>query len=238
MLPPPSKQSLPIPPPMTPAERIFMLLVSIFITALITTNLIAGKLIILFGWTLPVSVFVYPFTFILVDIIAELYSSKQAKLMILSGFIVSILTTSLVWIAHRLPVDPNSPIDQVAFTQTLGFLPGIVISSLVAYLLAQFIDLLIFIYLSRLFNRQYLWLRTSIAKLISQLLDSLVVITIAWVIWPKLIPNQPIQPISLEIWKSMLVGQYFFKAIFALLETPLVYIGIHLIRPYLKTNSF
>jgi len=90
------------------SERIFMVLVSFFIASLILTNLIAGKYFTCWGLPLSSSTLVYPFTFVMTDIVSEIYGIQRAKLLVSIGFIVSIVVTTFVWIANQLPIDPKS----------------------------------------------------------------------------------------------------------------------------------
>jgi hypothetical protein len=215
------------------SEKVFMSLATIFITSLVLTNLIAGKYFVCFGLPLSCGDLVYPFTFWITGIVSEIYSTKHARLLVLAGFIVSIVAASLVWIAIQLPIDARSPIDQATFSQTLGLLPGIVIGSMTAYLIAQFVDVQLFAYLRKRTAQKHLWLRNNISSLVSQLLDTLIVVTIALVVWPSLSSNTHIRAIDWEVWKRILLGQYLFKAILTLSATPLMYMSVYVLKRWI-----
>jgi uncharacterized integral membrane protein (TIGR00697 family) len=218
------------PATITLQERIFMILVSFFIASLILTNLIAGKYFTCWGLPLSSSTLVYPFTFVMTDIVSEIYGIQRAKLLVSIGFIVSIVVTGFVWIANKLPIDPASPIDTTSFKQIFGLFPGIVLGSMIGYLAAQFVDVQVFEYIRTISNNKHLWLRNNLSTLTSQLLDTIIVVTIAWIIWPMIDGNPATKPIEWHLWGKIVLGQYLFKAILALLDTPVVYGGVYLIE--------
>ena len=218
------------------AALTFMVLASIFVASLVLTNIIAGKYFVLMGLPISCSTLVYPFTFLITDIITEVYGPKKAKMLVLIGFTVSMMTTVLVLIAKQLPIAANSPIDQAAFSQVLGLLPGFVIGSMVAYLVAQFVDVHIFEYLRALFKQKNLWIRNNGSTLVSQLLDTIIATSISLVIWPMLDGNAATQPINWQLYKNFVMGQYLFKCFLALLDTPFVYAGTYFIKRWIGSQ--
>lgn len=220
-------------PDMALSEKIFMILASIFITSLMLTNVIAGKYFKFFGLPLSCSTLVYPFTFVVTDIVSEVYGLHRARLLVLAGFIVSIVVTMLVWIANQLPIAPTSPIDAAAFSQLFGLFPGVVLGSMIGYLTAQFIDVQIFEYLRIITKNKHLWVRNNFSTLASQLVDTIIVVTIAWVIWPIIDGNTATQPIGWQVWSKIVMGQYLFKGLLALLDTPFVYVSTYLIEKWI-----
>jgi uncharacterized integral membrane protein (TIGR00697 family) len=214
-------------------ERFFIILTTVFIASLVLTNLIAGKYFVCFGLPLSCSALVYPFTFLVTDIISEIYGSKQARLLVWGGLLVSITNTTLIWITTKLPIDIHSPIKEHAFNQTLGLVPGIVIGSMIAYIIAQFVDVQVFAYVRKYTGQKHLWLRNNASTLASQLLDTVIVVTFSLVIWPMFNKDQHIEPVGWELWKQIVLGQYLLKGILTLLETPLVYISIYWIKRWI-----
>lgn len=215
------------------AEKIFMVLTSIFIASLILTNTIAGKYFTFLDLPLSSSTLVYPFTFVITDIVSEIYGLERAKLLVKIGFIVSIVVTIFIWLTNQLPIDPSSPIDGEAFNQIFGLFPGIVLGSMIGYLTAQFVDVQIFEYLRIICKSKHLWIRNNLSTLTSQLLDTIIVVTIAWVIWPMLDGNSSTYPIGWDLWGKIVLGQYLFKGMLAFLDTPVVYASIYLIEKWI-----
>lgn len=217
------------------AQVIFMILSSIFITSLILTNLIAGKFFLIFNRQISCSILVYPLTFMVTDIISEVYGKYKAKMLVITGFIVSISITIIIWIANILPIHPESPVDQKAFSQIFGIMPGIVFGSMLAYLSSQFIDVKIFEIFRNLAPNQ-LWIRNNCSTAFSQLIDTIMVVTISLVIWPKIDKNCTIDPINFKTWIDIIFGQYIFKAIMAILDTPFVYYGVYITKKNIGIN--
>ena len=218
---------------MPTSERIFIGLTSFFIALLVLTNVIAGKYITFLGFPISCSILVYPFTFVIADIVSEVYGMQRAKMLVITGFIVSFVVAILVWIANILPIAPTSPIDHLSFSQIFGMLPGIVVGSMVGYLVSQFLNVRLFDYLRILTKNRYLVIRNIICMLISQFLDTIIVITISWVIWPMLDKNSTSHPVRLEVWIQMLIGQYIFKGLMAFLDTPLMYVSTYFIKKHI-----
>ncbi|MCG8341046.1 MAG: queuosine precursor transporter [Cytophagales bacterium] len=219
------------------SEGAFMVLASIFITCVVLSNVIAGKFFIFLGLPLSCAVIIYPITFLITDIISEIYGPKRAKILVLSGFGVSILITILVWIANKVPIANDSPVDEKSFNQIFGLLPLIMFSAMIAYLTAQFVDIQAFEFWRKLSHKRYLWLRNNASTLLSQLVDTVVGMTIAMVIWPMVDGNEHTQPVGIQLWIQIVLGQYSFKAVLALLDTPFVYAGVHLTKKWIGLQS-
>ncbi len=218
------------------AEQAFMVFVSVFITSWVVTNLIAGKYFFLLGWPLSCGVIIYPVIFLALNIVAEVYGIKRARMLIVSGAVVNVLIAGLIWIANIAPIAPISPVDATSFARAFGLLPGIVLGSLVAYLTAHLVDMYLFESLRKLSNKKYLWLRSNGAALCSQLVDTAMVVTIALVLWPMFDDNEQTQSINQQLWQKVVVSQYFFKGLLALLTTPLVYAGVHMTQKWIGSQ--
>lgn len=208
----------------TRADRVYLLLAGIFLGALVMTNAIAGKFFVLFGQPLSCGIIAYPVTFLATDLISELYGERRATLVVKVGFVVSVFVTLVVWLAGQAPIFVQSPVSSEAFNQVFGLLPGIVFGSMIAYLTAQFIDVRLFEFWRRLTGGRKLWLRNNASTVVSQLVDTVLVVTIALVVWPSIDANPATNPIDGPTWQGIVVGQYLFKAAIALLDTPFFYL--------------
>ena len=207
------------------AERLYLLLAGIFLGALVMTNAIAGKFFVFFGQELSCGIIAYPVTFLVTDLISELYGRERATLVVKVGFVVSVFVTLVVWIANLAPIYDRSPVSDEAFNMVFGLLPGIVFGSMIAYLTAQFIDVQLFEFWRDLTNGRHLWLRNNASTVFSQLVDTILVVSIALVLWPVVDNNPATTPIDGETWRGIIIGQYLFKAAIALLDTPLFYLS-------------
>ncbi len=215
------------------AERVYVLLVSAFVGVLLITNVITAKYFRLGHIVLTAGALTYPFTFSLLDIISELYDKKRAVLAIWMGLIVSIFMTAVIQLASFTPAYAYSPVSQEVFQLVFGFTPGIVVGSMVAYLTAQFTDIYLFDWGRKLTRGKHLWLRNNVSTLLGQLVDTLLFGLIAWIAWPLLGWSTSLTPLSWSAWYQLMVNEYTFKVVFTLLNTPLVYLGVYVIRRWI-----
>ncbi|ACE05681.1 hypothetical protein Aasi_0238 [Candidatus Amoebophilus asiaticus 5a2] len=216
------------------SERIYVILVGLFLGVLLLTNIITSKYITIGHLTLTAGAITYPFTFSLLDIISEAYGKNKAKMVIWMGLMASLFMTFITYLANIIPIYEHSPVPQSAFQLVFGFTPGIVLGSMVAYMIAQLIDVYLFELIRRVTKGKYLWLRNNISTLVGQLFDTAIFAGIAWMIWPLLGLTQGIEPISWNTWYQITINEYMFKVFFSFINIPLVYIGVYLVKRYIK----
>tara|TARA_Y100001935_G_scaffold169857_1_gene140165 strand:+ start:125 stop:1030 length:906 start_codon:yes stop_codon:yes gene_type:complete len=163
-------------------ERLYLIFTGIFIASLVACNLIFQKF---FTWNflgitfeLSVGIIAYPVTFIVTDLISELYGKRRANQVVLAGFFASIFTTLLVMVAINATTVGWSPIDSETFNRVFGLTGPAFFASMVAYLTAQLIDVRIFHFWKRLTKGKYLWLRNNASTMFSQLVDTSVILII------------------------------------------------------------
>ncbi|MES3630781.1 MAG: queuosine precursor transporter [Longimonas sp.] len=220
----------------TRAEIAFLMLAGVFIGALVMTNAIAGKFFVLFGQELSAGIIAYPVTFLVTDLISELFGRKRASTVVGVGFVVSVFVTLVVWIAGQMPVYEASPVSQEAFDMVFGLMPGIVLGSMIAYLTAQYIDVQIFEWLRGLTKGKYMWIRNNGSTFFSQLVDTTMVVTIALVWWPQIDGNPQTEAIAWSTWQGIVFGQYVFKIGIAALDTPVLYVCEHWLREWIEAD--
>lgn len=218
----------------TATERVYVVLLSLFISILLLTNVITSKYIQLGPFTFTAGSWTYPFTFLLIDLITEVYGKRRAKLAIWLGLLSSILMTGIIYAANSVPTYAHSLVSQRSFEVVFGFTPGIVIGSMAAYLVGQQIDVYIFDWLRRFTSGKYLWLRNNIATLIGQLFDTAIFAAIAWVFYPMVDTQQVIEPITWETWHQITRNEYMLKVVFTFINMPLVYVGVYWVKRYIK----
>lgn len=214
-------------------ERAYLLLAGIFLGALVMTNAIAGKFFVLFGQELSCGIIAYPVTFLVTDLLSEVYGRERARLVVKVGFVVSVFVTLVVWIANQAPIYSRSPVTDEAFNMVFGLLPGIVFGSMVAYLAAQLVDVHLFEFWRRLTRGRHLWLRNNASTVFSQLVDTVLVVTIALVLWPEVDGNAQTTPLDAGTWWGIVVGQYLFKVGIAAADTPFFYLGTRALRRWI-----
>ena len=214
-------------------ERFYMILTAIFIASLVTCNLIFQKF---FTWTalgipnfaLSVGIIAYPVTFIVTDLISELYGKRRANQVVLSGFFASVFTVVLVYVAMAVPTADISPLDNATFEKVFGLSGPAFFGSMLAYLTAQFIDIRIFHFWKRLTEGKYLWLRNNASTMCSQLVDTSVILVILC----------SAGVIPWESFYSLLWMGWMFKVFVALIDTPIIYFCLWLLKDKIQPTSY
>ena len=203
--------------PNSPAMPLVALAMS-FKTLLVVANLIAVKPIGIGTWVLPASIIAYPFTFLVTDTISELYGRKVVSRIVWYGFGLSVAMVILIYIAKILP-GAGFWESQDAYDAILGSVPRIVLGSQIAYIASQNSDVFIFHYVRRLTNGRHLWLRNNASTTVSQAIDTVLFISIAFG-----------GTVPLATLGTMILTQYVAKVCIAAVDTPLVYALVGAIR--------
>lgn len=185
------------------------LLKCIFITSLIIANIAAAKVVSFWGLVVPAAIVAYPLTFLMTDVIGEIWGKEEANKTVKLGFVCQLVSLVLIGLAIVLPVADFAN-NQAEFKSILGQSFRVVCASMIAYLAAQFNDVLIFHKLKEKCEGKHKWLRNNVSTMVSQLLDTAIFITIAFI---GVVPN---------IW-TMIVSQYLVKMFYAVLDTPFFY---------------
>lgn len=187
-----------------------MLLNGIFLATVIVSNIVASKVVSFGGLVIPAAIVGYPISFLMTDVIGEIWGKKEASRTVKLGLICQLLSLTLIGLSIALPVAPFAD-NQAEFQSIMGQSFRVVAASLTAYLLAQFNDVFIFHKLKEKTNGKHKWLRNNLSTMGSQLIDTAIFITIAFI---GTVPN---------IW-VMIASQYLVKFIYALLDTPFFYL--------------
>ncbi|MEC9105766.1 MAG: queuosine precursor transporter [Candidatus Neomarinimicrobiota bacterium] len=204
-------------------DQFYLVLAGIFIASLVTCNLIANKFVTV---DLGFKVFIvsagilpYPLTFLVTDLISELYGQKKANLVVFSGFIASLFVLLFLWLGGQFNSIPSSIVDDVTYNSVFRNAWRLIAASMVAYLIAQFIDVRIFHFWKKLTNGKHLWLRNNGSTIASQLVDTSLVICILFVgVWK---PDQII---------SAIFDGWMFKMLMAFIDTPIIYGILYLLK--------
>lgn len=201
-------------------DTIFLILSGIFIACLICSNLILQKFFTAnffsFNFVLSVGIIPYPITFLCTDLISEIYGKNKANQVVIAGFVSSLFILFIIMIANTVEAVSWSPVSQETFNQVFGLFTPAVIASLLAYLVAQFIDIRVFHFWKDLTDGKHLWLRNNGSTIFSQLIDtSLVLLVLCF-----------FNVISWHNFNNLFINGFTFKLIFALADTPFFYLGV------------
>ena len=204
-------------------DQLYLVLSGIFIASLVTCNLIANKFVTV---DLGFKVFIvsagilpYPLTFLVTDLISELYGQRKANLVVFSGFIASLFVLLFLWLGGQFNSIPDSLVNDEIYNSVFQNAWRLIAASMVAYLFAQFIDVRIFHFWKKLTNGKHLWLRNNGSTIASQLVDTTLVICILFVgVWET------------DQIKSAIIDGWLFKMLMAFLDTPIIYGILHLLK--------
>ena len=190
---------------------LFVFAVAIFITCLITANIIASKLVSVVGLVLPAGTIIFPISYIFGDILTEVYGYRQARRVIWLGFLCNLLAVVAIWVAQVLPAAPFWD-GQAAYERILGYTPRLLAASFAGYLVGEFANSFVLAKMKIATQGRWLWTRTIGSTLVGEGLDSLVFITLAFV---GTIPSGAML--------SVIVTQWLVKSAYEALATPLTY---------------
>ena len=212
------------------AQKLYFFLSSIFITALVVSNLIFQKF---FSWypfnfevfgiklfELSVGVLPYPVTFLITDIVSEIFGKRKANQVVVMGILASIFSIGLLLLGDVLPASSTSPIDDKTFNLVFSASPLAVLASMSAYLIAQFLDIRIYHFWKQLTKGKYLWLRNNFSTFSSQIIDSTTVIALLCIF----------DILAWDLFLGLVLSSITFKILVAVIDTPLLYLFVGLIR--------
>ncbi len=218
--------------PLPRRDRVYIFLAILFVTLLVLTNIIGQKLFLLFGQTLTAGLITYPATFLITDIVSEIYGKRRADRMVIMGFLMTLVMLIIVQLSIALPASPiwasTIAIDmpdgtamQNAWLASFGVGGWLVTGSMCAYLTAQLTDNWLFHFWREFTQGKHLWLRNNGSTMISQLVDTFIVNSFlfygafGWEFVAGL---------------KVMAVIYLFKLAIAAGDTPLCYLGIYLLR--------
>lgn len=205
-------------PEQRPVDFVFLALASLFLASLIVCNLIANKFLTVdLGFrvfTLSAGALPYPITFLATDLLSEIYGKRRATLVVWSGFVALGFTLLALYLGAQFPAIEQSPVSDAVYTAAFQNAPRVIAASMTAYLIAQVLDVRLFHFWRALTNGRHLWLRNNASTVVSQLLDSVLVVLVLFI---GRLPGAELAALIWELW--------LFKTLVALADTPLFYLG-------------
>ena len=212
------------------ANNIYLILAGLFITSLVASNLIFTKIfywypfdINLMGvklFELSVGILPYPLTFLITDLISEIYGQKKADQVVITGIFASIFSIGLIFISSQVPAIEGSPINDATFNSVFLNAPLAVLASMLTYLFAQFIDIRIYHYWKKLTKGKHLWLRNNFSTFTSQFVDTFTIVSL--LILFGILPQ--------DKFLVLIISGFIFKVIVAILDTPRLYLFVWMFR--------
>jgi queuosine precursor transporter len=236
--------------------RLFLVLAGFFIANALIAELMGSKLFSLeasvgldpvnlqffgesFSFNLTAGVLLWPVVFIMTDIINEYYGPKGVRF--LSYFTIILISYAFIMFFLAIQLSPAGfwqkdyyagvPDSNRAFAAIFGQSQSIIVASLIAFLVAQLLDVYVFHQIKRVTGEKSIWLRATGSTLISQFIDSFVVLFIAFYVAPRLAGN--IRPWTFAQVMAICVGNYIYKFVVAVVLTPVIYLVHGIIERYL-----
>lgn len=238
--------------------RLFLILGGFFIANALIAELMGVKLFSLeetlgiqqlrlpilgneFSFNLTAGVLLWPVVFIMTDIINEYYGMKGVRF--LSFLTVGLISYAFIMFQGAIHLTPAGfwisnyegqgvPHADKAYRAIFGQSSWIIVGSLVAFLVGQVLDVFIFHKIKKATGENRIWLRATGSTLVSQFVDSFIVLFIAFYIGPRLSGGQA-QPWGFDLVMTICIGNYIYKFLMALLMTPVIYLVHHRIEKYL-----
>ncbi len=196
----------------------FVVIASIFVTCLITANIIAVKLIFLFGFLVPAGIIIFPLSYLFGDVLTEVYGYGAARRVIWLGFACNLLAVIAIYLGGLAPAAPFWH-NQAAYETILGFTPRLLLASFIAYLVGEFTNSFVLAKLKIATKGHWLWTRTIGSTLLGEGVDTIIFISIAF--W-GIIPSQ--------LLLTAILTQWAFKVLYEVIATPFTYLVVGFLK--------
>ncbi len=231
-------------------DILFLSLAGVFITSLVLGNVIGTtKFVTIFSFvmpewlqsitpslvrdgslyimSIPVGLLAYPFTFLVTDLISELFGRKKAQLIVWIGFFLNMYLLLLMSVGHWFPNTYGVSGGLNLFEGVYDFVIANTVSSMIAYLIAQSVDVRLFHFWKRVTKGRYLWIRNNGSTMFSQLVDSTLILSILY-----FSGNLGENITTLGMLGILIINSYLFKFFFALFDTPIFYLAVWYFKDY------
>lgn len=207
------------------AEKLYLGLAAIFIASLVSCNLIFQKFFIwnplgVFRFEVSVGILPYPITFLITDIISEIYGKKRANQVVIVGLFSTVFVMGVVALADIVPATEWSPVSDETFSMVFGLTGVAVAASMFAFLIAQFVDIRIYHFWKRITKGKHLWIRNNFSTVSSQFIDTCAVLLLLC----------GFGAIGWDKFSALLLNGFLFKVIVAFFDTPFLYLFVNLIK--------
>lgn len=212
------------------AHNIYLILAALFIASLVASNLIFQKFFYWYPFDIQihgvklfevsVGLLPYPITFLITDILSEIYGKKKANQVVITGIFASLFSLGIIYLGKYSPATNWSPVNDDTFDLVFGAAPLAVLASMLAYLFAQFVDIRVYHFWKKFTEGKHLWLRNNFSTFSSQIIDTLTVLVLLCCF----------EIISWDKFLGLFISGVIFKIFIALLDTPLLYISVYWFR--------
>lgn len=204
-------------------ETVFLVLAGVFVTHALLGELIGGKLFELGGYLMSIGVIPWPIVFITTDLVNEYYGPRAVRRLTLLTIGLIVYAFLILYLCISVRASPISPVNDAAFAMVFGQSLWIIVGSIVAFALSQLLDALVFVLAKAKTGGRLLWLRAVGSTVVSQLVDTFVINTVAFGLPGKLSAAEVVE---------LSFTNYTYKFVIALATLPFIYAGHELLDRY------
>lgn len=193
---------------------------TVYLVSLFAANTLGSKLMpFLFGTQLSVAVFSFPFVFLTTDVVGEIYGKKTARLFVIAGALSIAIFLLYSGISAAMPWGSRALWVKDSYNQIFGLSARMAVASLLAYVIAEYQDVLSFFFFKQNIGAKYFWVRSTLSNIWSQFLDTVIFMTVAF------LGVYPLKTLALII-----IPWWLYKVVMGMLYSPLSYLGLRLLR--------
>lgn len=193
------------------------ILLGLFVAAIVAANLLGTKIADFWIAVASVGIFMYPITFLVTDVVEEVFGKEKVKGFVIAGFLAIVMVMLLTILSVVLPPASRYPSNE-AFLEVFNPSIRIMIASLIAFLLAQYHDIWAFNFWKKKTKGRFLWLRNNLSTIVSQFIDTTVFMFIAF--------YMATPTYTIDFIFALIIPYYLLKVIIAVFDTPFVYLGV------------
>lgn len=207
----------------------FDFLVALYIFCILLSELMGAKTFPVgtfgsFTLNASVAIFLFPLTFTINDIVAEVFGKERARSLVRSGLIIVVLLIAYSALVTALPPSSRFSATEPAYDAIFHSSIRVSFASLIAFMSSEFLDVAIFVRLRNRFGNTRLWLRTNVSNFISQFIDSLVFMVIAFYAFDKGVGA------NIGFIMSLMIPYWLLKCAMSIIETPFAYLGVRWLK--------
>ena len=202
------------------AFKKLIIALALYLGSLFASNTLGLKIMpFFFGLHVSVAVFFFPFVFLTTDVVGEIYGKRVAKYFVLAGFISTLLFILYSFLSLVMPWSSAGEWVHPAYNTVFGISVRIAIASVIAFVIGEYQDVISFFFFRNLWGESNFWLRSTLSNVWSQLLDTVIFMTIAFY-------GVYANPVLIRI----IISWWSFKVLMGILYTPLSYVGLWFLR--------
>lgn len=209
-------------------DSVFLVLAGVFITHALLGEIMGGKLVRVGDWIMSVGVVPWPVVFVSTDLVNEYFGPRAVRRLTLLTIGLIAYSFLVIYACIAVPVADISPVDQDSFVRVLGQSMWIIVGSIIAFAVSQFVDVFVFTRLRAKTGGRLLWARAVGSTVVAQFVDTFLVNAIAFGLPGKITASEVVE---------LSVTNYAYKFLIAIATLPLIYLGHGIVDRYLAGDE-